>query len=127
VTDIHDDLLPGDEDAILGDLQRDELNAAGVSLTSDGKSLTAEKMAHAMKVLMKSQTGIADVLRNMDGGFTGGLLNRIATNNDPMPIFPDTFDSGPEAVMPRDRFRWFHNTYPVVSPKMSTIITNVSC
>lgn len=126
MTNIHDDLLPGDEDAILGDLQQAELTAANAELTSDGKSLNVEKIQAAIKALTESSTGVGDVLSslgNLGGSFaTGGLLNRSASV---MPILPT--DDGDEAVMPRDNWRWYANMQPVMyRPKASAIITNVS-
>lgn len=106
MTDINDDLLPGDEDAILADLAK-----------NDRTAIAAEAIKNQLAALLKQEDFMAKV-KGLDFA-SGGIFNRDTT----MPFMP----MDDEAVVPKDRFATIHYGMQVVKPKHTAIITNVGC
>ncbi|HIV77248.1 MAG TPA: hypothetical protein H9899_06970 [Candidatus Sphingomonas excrementigallinarum] len=108
MTDINDDLLPGDEDAILDDLAK-----------NDRTAIAAEAIKKQLAHFLQQEDFMARV-KGLDFA-SGGIFNRDTT----MPFIPMDRD---EAVVPLDhKISAYGYGMQVVHPKHSTIITNVGC
>lgn len=106
MTDINDDLLPGDEDAILDDLAK-----------NDRTAIAAEAIKKQLAAFLKNEDFMS-TLKGLDFA-SGGIFNRDTT----MPFIPMT----DETVVPKDRIAAYGYGLKLVNPKHSTIITNVGC
>lgn len=106
MTDINDDLLPGDEDAILADLAK-----------NDRTAIAAEAIRNQLAAFLKNEDFMSS-LKGLDFA-SGGIFNR----DTKMPLIP----MSDEAVVPKDRIASYGYGMQLVSPKHTTIITNVGC